>query len=218
MEEDTRRFERKLEDARKIGSSPAQRAIGFVWASSGERTSDDINFSIKIIQDWAIVRLLPGIRSGHEPQDTFPTNPWRPDLDRLTPQSFKRVRPWTQPAFQQSTPLRVCRRGRTTDMTVGLVNGVMGVSKDKQGLNVRTFDITSPATSNGRFTMQGDSGSWIMDKEGQLVGLHYTTHLSPTTGNLHRFTPAQLLFRWIEDSVKAQNPDEEEDFYTVRIL
>jgi hypothetical protein len=115
------------------------------------------------------VQLSPEVQ--REVQNAFDRNLLRPSFPELGAQVFKKVRPWN-PSSNWSQ-LRVFKRGRTTDYTIGYVNGkrkagrIIDNKKDSEGKEnyTREFSITSSST-NGLFSQPGDSGSWIINKQG----------------------------------------------------
>jgi hypothetical protein len=195
---DIKKLEMQLQEARQIRDTLSPRILGFVVASSGLSTRPDPHFGGKyhVAEDWALVELLPEVR--REVQNAFDRNILRPRFPELGAQEFKRVRPWN-PSSNWSR-LRVFKRGRTTDYTIGYVNGQRKArklgdnQKDSEGKEsfTREFSITSSST-NGLFSQPGDSGSWIMDKQGQLVGMVWGKLGDGSTA----FTPAEYIFKWV---------------------
>lgn len=175
-------------EAQKYDQS-SDRLLGVVWASSGKSTKkepkhgkeDDIE---NIKQDWALIKIFPGVRAGVE--NTFNANILRP---KRPSQPFVRVKPW--PFVSKYS---VYKRGRTTDYTTGYVNSCLAAGKCEDGQEKTLEYQIYPTMTNGLFSMSGDSGSWVMDRCGQLIGMAWGKSKS-SGGTL--FTPACYLFSWI---------------------
>ncbi|KAF5257177.1 hypothetical protein FOXYS1_12312 [Fusarium oxysporum] len=178
----------------------ADRLIGIVWASSGKRRQVEPKYPkadqiYNNVEDWALIKLFPdktdeGITRW--PNNSFSSNILRP---RQPEQPFIRVKPW-----MGLSTFRVSKRGRTTDYTIGEVNGSIGAgASDRDGSHEFGYSIVSTST-NGLFALAGDSGSWIMDKGGQLVGMVWGQNTATKSA---LFTPAQYLFTWIQKAFEG---------------
>jgi hypothetical protein len=83
----------------------------------------------------------------------------------------------------------VRKRGRTTGLTHGSVDGVSGTVRVDygDGLGLRTLknqvSITADASQNSLFSDHGDSGSVIVDGDGFVVGLLFAGSGSSTSAN-----------------------------------
>ena len=217
---DVEKLEVQIKAAKDIRDAQSPRTLGFVFASSGLTTKPDPHFGgvYHVAEDWALVQLFPNVRL--QAQNTFDRNILRPSFSELKEdQAFKRVRPWN-PSSNWSR-LRVFKRGRTTDYTIGYVNGARSArrlgdnQKDSEGTHAFTkeFSIISSST-NGLFSQPGDSGSWIMDKKGEFVGMVWGKLGDGSTA----FTPAEYIFKWVGRHFKKQLKDEAQAEFTVDIL
>ncbi|KAL2683254.1 hypothetical protein Neosp_007722 [[Neocosmospora] mangrovei] len=199
-----------LEDHKKS----AARLIGMVWASSGigdrETTQE---FPLPFREDWALIKLFQA--NGQKFQNQFTANLLRPDFPG---QSFTGVRKPPDPVC-----IDVTKRGRTTDLTAGIANGAPSVVNEDGDWQM-TFTIVASPRTEQFFSADGDSGSWIMDRTGQLVGMMWggRKRFLSTAGDMvvpgdlagdtpqdlevedvTYFTPASFFFRWIEESFEA---------------
>ncbi|KPM35922.1 hypothetical protein AK830_g10648 [Neonectria ditissima] len=194
----------------KAHASSAERLIGTVWASSGIGPQKWIEEgSPPLREDWALIKLFRG--NGQVFENTFSANLLRPGFPE---DRFHRVRDLLRPAR-----IDVTKRGRTTDLTVGKVNGAESVFREL-GHEKRAFSIIATSTSGQLFSAFGDSGSWIMDRTGQLVGMMWggrtsffsrrdRVELNDLAGyepqdlevqDVTYFTPASYFFKWIGQS------------------
>lgn len=177
----------------KAHDGSLDRLIGIVWASSkGTKLEprygkvDDIKW---IREDWALIKLFPEVRD--QVRNAFDTNILRRGQSA---ESFRRLKPWP---IIEAYP--VSKRGRTTDYTIGKVNGNI-VAGRVNGSTQHTLEYTiTPTGTNGLFSQSGDSGSWIMDKRGQLIGMLWGKSKGSTNTC---FTPGQYFFTWIDRKFK----------------
>jgi hypothetical protein len=214
---DIKRIETRLAAAKNVRDDRSCRILGFVWASSGLTTKINPHMgAYHLAEDWALVRLIEKFR--FQVQNTLDRNILRPDFTELGDQPFKGVRRWGQDMGWSR--LRVFKRGRTTGYTIGYVNGTKTMTKlkvgqkDGQGQYRETLEFNIVSTStNGLFSQPGDSGAWIMDKTGQLVGMMWGKLSDNTTA----FTPADYLFKWIQRHFQEKLGSTTETEFTVRI-
>ena len=177
-----------IQAATQHGSSPG-RLVGIVWASSGNAIAVDpivpqVGGQVNAVkQDWALIKLFPEVRYAN----VLGANVLRPD--RTEPQRVLAIKPWLKPNLS----FRVSKRGRTSDLTIGEVNGCYAIQNGPRREFIYT--IVSTAFNRTLFGMPGDSGSWIMDKCGQLVGLLWGSHRGTGSSG---FTPAWYLSGWIQ--------------------
>ncbi|KAI8670012.1 hypothetical protein NCS56_00805000 [Fusarium sp. Ph1] len=209
-QEDVGQLRQKLQ-RRKEYMRSADRLVGTVWASSGLGGLPRRQGSPPPkVEDWALIKLFR--ENSQEVQNKFSANPLRPGFPE---QRLSGVRELSDPVRIDAT-----KRGRTTDLTVGIANGAPSVINEGGELQ-RTFTIVAPHMAQF-FSASGDSGSWIMDRTGQLVGMMWGDRkrfLSATknvvSGDLAGytsqdlevedvtyFTPASYLFKRIENSFK----------------
>lgn len=173
--------------------------VGITWASSGRKTwkiGDDT-----VRQDWALVKLFQG--KGQEFHNTI-NNSLRPGqpVDQ-----FRAVVSWSG-----ASAIDVCKRGRTTNHTVGRTNGVPSVENCGGGIQMTKYSVLS-TSSNPYFSLPGDSGAWLMDRTGKLVGMMFAgrTEARRLGGvgegrvvvdqveKITYFTPADYLFQMIQE-------------------
>ncbi|RSL46163.1 hypothetical protein CEP53_010441 [Fusarium sp. AF-6] len=191
----------------------ANRLISTVWASSGlERRPRRQGRLPPLVEDWALIKLFRN--DGQQFQNRFGANLLRP---RFRGHSFTGVR-----ELPSAARIAVTKRGSTTDLTVGTTNGAPSVIHE-DGYLQSTFTIVATPHTTQFFSASGDSGSWIMDRTGQLVGMMWggrnkflpAGQKEEISGDLAGYTPedlevedvtyyttAKYIFRWIEESFK----------------
>ncbi|KAH0551475.1 hypothetical protein GP486_007310 [Trichoglossum hirsutum] len=193
---DTEYLEGNLEKAKDINYN---NIMASVRVSSGKRPKKvDPYHGKEIFEDWAIAKLIPGITV----ENTIGGNILRLNDTTTENQRILGVRSWRNKMSFDRLP--VFKRGRTTACTVGYVNGVRSVIKDE----TEEYVIVSTAPT-GRFAVKGDSGSWIVDRQGLLVGMLWG--VAPEGSAI--FTPAEYLFKFIGSKIREDlNEDNEDNF------
>lgn len=105
--------------------------------------------------------------------------------------------------------MRVRKRGRTTGLTYGSVDGVsLTVNVDYgNGIGVRTLtnqvSVTADTARNPRFSDRGDSGSVILDDDGYVVALLFAGSGTSTVGNQIAAVLSELNIRICTSKVKS---------------
>ncbi|KAJ4186908.1 hypothetical protein NW755_007641 [Fusarium falciforme] len=210
-QEDTEQRRQHLIDLKEHKKSP-NRLIGTVWASSGTHYYEwKPESPLLVKEDWALIKLFRD--DNQEFRNGF-RNLLRPNFPE---NQFAGVRELPEPIR-----IDVTKRGRTTDLTAGVVNGARSVINLGRGIK-SAFVIVSKPPITQFFSAKGDSGSWIMDRAGRLVGMMWggremfvqKTQNKVIWGDLdgyksHEFdvqdvtyfTPTSYLFGWIEKSFK----------------
>ncbi|KAK4207011.1 hypothetical protein QBC37DRAFT_104880 [Rhypophila decipiens] len=189
----------QIRNAKDQADNPSSRIIGIVWASSGLGPRGDWSGSC-LQEDWALIKLFRADQQQFS--NSFSKSPLR--LNEAA-DHFRAVKPWSNPAS-----VAVWKRGRTSNVTIGRSNGVTS-SINLDGNYTQEYSVLPPADALYRaFTMGGDSGSWVMDRFGQLVGMVWGGSSSTRTAY---FTPAEYLFKWIElEFMTAMDLTPVEDF------
>ncbi|KAJ4174323.1 hypothetical protein NW754_004739 [Fusarium falciforme] len=176
-QEDTEQRRQHLIDLKEHKKSP-NRLIGTVWASSGTHYYEwKPESPLLVKEDWALIKLFRD--DNQEFRNGF-RNLLRPNFPE---NQFAGVRELPEPIR-----IDVTKRGRTTDLTAGVVNGARSVINLGRGIK-SAFVIVSKPPITQFFSAKGDSGSWIMDRAGRLVGMMW--------GGREIY-----LFGWIEKSFK----------------
>lgn len=188
---DVKRLERAHHAAANHDRS-SDRFIGVVWASRRsthyiEPRNDSEDRVDRIREDWALIKLFPEVRDGL--QNAFDKNILRPNQpsDRFTDPDHR----WTLERC------RVSKRGRTTDYTIGRVNSAPVAGRVTETDTPTLEYAIVPTGTNGLFSQRGDSGSWVMDKHGKLIGMVWGKN---TASKTTLFTPGQYLFRRIGEA------------------
>lgn len=196
-----------IDQQRKVRAhgNSASRLVGIVWASSGDATK--MNHKNQLEEDWALVNLF---RNANERFRNEIGNMLRPNNPE---DRFQAVKRWTGPIRMEVT-----KRGRTTNCTMGTVNGPSSVF-NRGSSTTRQYGIVKSPT-NIYFSQPGDSGSWIMDRNGQLIGMinsgltHFIRGPQNTDADdsapddvkfqdITYFTPATFLFEWIQEAFES---------------
>ncbi|KAH7235110.1 hypothetical protein B0J15DRAFT_503913 [Fusarium solani] len=216
---DTEQRRQQLIHLENHSKSPS-RLIGTVWASGGI-VGDHIwrpGSSLPVNEDWALIKLFRKDNQEHQNNAPEFQNKFNNILRPGFPENqFAGVRELPDPIR-----IDVTKKGRTTDLTAGVVNGARSVIKLDRGLD-SAFVIVSKPPIEQFFSAKGDSGSWIMDRAGRLVGMVWGGRemFVPARQNkviwgdlagyrsqdfevqdVTYFTPASYFFRWIETSFK----------------
>ena len=86
---------------------------------------------------------------------------------------------------------QVWKKGQTTDVTLGTVNGIREVVMwEGEGVSLKSQEWVIMGNQYQRFSEKGDSGSFIIDRGGHLIGLLHCGHL---TLDLTYFTQYHVL-------------------------
>lgn len=113
---------------------------------------------------------------------------------------------------------RIFKVGRTTGLTIGRCNGIdsnvrmeLPPNSDRKKTDRKQYRVTqehciisekagSELAYNAiyQFSAGGDSGSWLFDEIGTLVGLLWGSFESVTDTNCSYFTPIELIITDIE--------------------
>ena len=172
------------EDLRETRKSPhgdqkyENDALGKLQYASGRRIRSGRHPSLL---DWALVSVSETtFKKDRENQKKYKVNTER-QLENLLPNFNPPVKHFR--ALEDG--LRVAKYGRTTKATLGTVSAAktkilirelevnMGgrtFYNPENALAVEEWAVTAPMGSQG-FCKPGDSGSWVVDEEGVLVGL-----------------------------------------------
>ncbi|MCJ1250828.1 hypothetical protein MMC30_008056 [Trapelia coarctata] len=184
------RYLRNAGDMRNFNNN-----FGKVTSGSGLRKDDD-DFAL----DWALIQPRPErVTSNLIPEvEDFHGTGWTPDgkIVTITDVSCLTV---TDPNH------RVFKKGRTTGMTWGLVNAIktdIHVQGDPEDVIYTAWDIVPPPRGSKNFSESGDSGSWVLDKDGSLCGMlcaGSNPELGQGLGKSHGFViPIDRVFADIE--------------------
>ncbi|KAH9869059.1 hypothetical protein J1614_008136 [Plenodomus biglobosus] len=190
-------------------SASADRFIGATWASSGV-TAWKIGDN-KVEQDWALIKLY------QDDGQKFANTIDNVLLPLPSQGQFRAVKPWPR-----ALAVDVCKRGRTTNYTAGRTNGARSCLNTEAGSVIAYSAIALPHSSNPFFSRGGDSGSWLMDKAGQLVGMILSGDTTAVeTGSagpgyvyvedildVTYFTPAEYLFQMMQESFETAMRDQ----------
>ncbi|KAH7087066.1 hypothetical protein FB567DRAFT_629102 [Paraphoma chrysanthemicola] len=181
--------------------------IGITWVSSGKQTwKTSLGH---VTQDWALVRLFKD--NGEKFHNTI-SNMTRP---RQPTDHFRAVMPWSR-----ANVVEVCKRGRTTNHTVGKTNGAPSLHK-RSGVITSAYAVIS-MTENPFFSLPGDSGAWLMDRAGQLVGMMFSGRTNARNlgaadsdrvyvedvEDVTYFTPADYLFQMVQERFEKAMRDQ----------
>ncbi|KAJ5896600.1 uncharacterized protein N7473_005999 [Penicillium subrubescens] len=164
--------------------------IGAISVSSGlDAKPDPFDPHTKMEwEDWALAKLLPFV----ECRNFLDHNVLAPSSLQKDGQEVFAVRSWKEKS--EWDRLKVYKRGRTTDYTVGIVHGrrrSLEAPHSAQGVATHVIVSDDPESP---FSKRGDSGSWVIDSHGLLVGMIWgKSDFDDTT----YFTPADYIFRYI---------------------
>ncbi|KAB8207195.1 hypothetical protein BDV34DRAFT_192416 [Aspergillus parasiticus] len=185
--------EKELKEMCAIDNNPALATIGTISVSSGIDAKDDpFNPDAKKErEDWALAKMLPSI----ECQNFLDKNVLAPNCLQGKGQEVLGVRSWKD--NEEWDRLNVFKRGGTTDYTVGTVQGMRRHLEGEGIQSVATHVIVSEEQERP-FSKRGDSGSWVIDSHGLLVGMIWgKSDFDDTT----YFTPADYIFRYIPERI-----------------
>jgi len=104
--------------------------------------------------------------------------------------------------------LFVLKSGRTTDMTFGCANGLESVRRSYPEFGIDQADsleivVVHNSKGYGKFSEAGDSGSIVITREGEILGM-LTGGAGPTKEtDVTWLTP----FWWLQDQIKKKYPD-----------
>ncbi|KAM5474817.1 hypothetical protein MferCBS49748_000224 [Microsporum ferrugineum] len=184
-----RDIEATIQRATSFG--PDKRYLGFVFAASGFTVNPR-----KQLLDWALINVDTRRITANEIPTTKTVNPkYAGEYGVSTP-----VMSGTASAEEDAI---VFKTGRTTGFTAGTVNGIklsdlQGWTTNAQGERefIRgTAVVVSPFDCNIPFGAPGDSGSFVMNREGKFVGLYVGGDYK---NNISLFIEAQCLFEDIK--------------------
>ena len=181
MGEDTPRVMRSLAKAQEdvkqcqavlslCESRKANPVIGRVLASSGIKTT---NTAMRL--DWALVRIGPEFFSRNQPPPRESI-----DLDRNPGNNQYEVAgvDFADRFGDVIADEWVIKRGRTTEITCGKLNGVpIHIQWTDSGDQTREWAVVSTLKKRDGteepdvFTRQGDGGAMVFNEEGELVGM-----------------------------------------------
>ena len=133
----------------RLEAATGDRKIGTTFATSGYKICD----SRKCHLDWGLIELLPG----------------RDGLNKI-PESSSTV---TSSVEVTELDSKISKHGRTTELTQGRVNPAESYVRF-EGTQFETISMETLVVSSSRmvpFSAEGDSGSWVLDNAGSLVGM-----------------------------------------------
>ncbi|KMQ43691.1 hypothetical protein HL42_5620 [Trichophyton rubrum] len=179
--------ERELNEIRSFNPN-----IGTVVATSGlkNRSLHSGLGSPLILMDWALVHIKNGRKSLNYIAETAPADTplWKPE----TQFAIKGA-----PIPNSQNP--VVKKGRTTGATSGILSGLvhaaLRISGFPAGLHHRGWVIVN---ENMPFAKHGDSGAWVLNMSGQVVGMIFAGDKADGTTLI---APMDLIVKDIEDKV-----------------
>jgi hypothetical protein len=136
-------------------------SAGALWACSGFQMDHLCDWSLSLAPNRSISNTLPPIKhsslAGHR---------YGPFDAKIREVSMKNVKSGSL----------VWKKGRTTGITVGIVNSIrtditLHNSRGEE-LHFTTWEIT-PNPANTPFVEAGDSGAWVLDMDGNWCGMVY---------------------------------------------
>ncbi|EEQ31269.1 hypothetical protein McanMca71_006840 [Microsporum canis] len=178
--------DRQLSEVRSFNPN-----IGAIVAASGFRNAalDSGLASPFILLDWAILH----IRNGRDSLN------YTGDLEQSAPTLQRESQFITRIDPIPNSQSAVIKKGRTTGVTVGTISGLTSIAIRipglPAGLHHRGFEISSgPAP----FAKPGDSGSWVLNMSGQVIGLLFGGDVADGSAMV---MPMNLVVKDIEEKV-----------------
>lgn len=158
-----------LEKIRRAATAPP---IGHVIATSGHRLNENSRR-----MDWAIIQVSGRMTENKPPPAAYLTELGYPRFGpagyRVTPDSI----------IQETCEIRpgswVVKNGKSTGVTSGKVNRLTRLVQWENQQESEEVDVVG-LTKN--FAQAGDSGSFVVDEDGNLVGLLIATDLITSCG------------------------------------
>ncbi|KAI9802318.1 MAG: hypothetical protein M1833_001824 [Piccolia ochrophora] len=152
--------------------------LGFFWAGSGLRRSAQL-----CTLDWALIHVKPERISENS----------LPDLAHLSPRIADYFNPGENIITRTAAPVpgeRLFKLGRSTGFTMAPCNEIRACAVDD--VSYEDYDIGYPvASSRPQFSTLGDSGAWVVNRNGHLVGMVVGGN---TVTKTTRITGVQELF------------------------
>ncbi|KAI9763768.1 MAG: hypothetical protein M1840_009093 [Geoglossum simile] len=156
--------------------------LGRIWAASGYRYSAE-----NIALDWALILLN---------NDRSPGNPDVPKDRNGVP-----ISGFLKPVGANPLSQKVWKKGRTTGLTRGIVNGLKFVTVEEGKDLPNTWVLVVVGTENNRFSDKGDSGAMVVTNGGEIIGLLHSGH---QVQDLTYVTPYDVLVKDIEQVTKME--------------
>jgi Peptidase family S64 len=96
---------------------------------------------------------------------------------------------------------KVWKKGRTTGLTRGIVNGLKFVTVGEGEELPNTWALVVIGTESNRFSDKGDSGAMVVTNGGEIIGVLHSGHL---VRDLTYVTPYDVLVKDIEQVTKME--------------
>ena len=146
------------------------RCVGHVIYTSSYSTMHE-----QSLQDWALIELDRAKYEDGEPplNEVYLGAPLPPEMIgyiQRGPIELNGTCPLSE-SPSDGAPMIVGKRGRTTGLTWGNVNGVFSAVRARPGVNIISREIAVLGRGGGAFSEGGDSGAIVFCRKGHIFGL-----------------------------------------------